>query len=136
LTVFCTLIACDSQPSLIGQYLKNFKEIGGPRCTIIVVLPQYACTACTASTFNWLKSNNDNSYWVITDDLKYEGLPQVIIESDRDRMVQHNPFINKAYVSIFMDDVVIKTKPIGIEDLDDLGQIFLSLKQECGVSVL
>lgn len=133
MTVFCTLIACDSPPSLSGQYLKNFKEIGGPNCTIVVVLPRYACTTCTASTFNWLKSNNDNSFWVITDDLKYEGLQQVIIESDRDRMVQYNPFINKAYVSVIMDDVVVKTKPIGIEDLDDLGPIFLSLKQECGV---
>jgi len=78
-----------------------------------------------------MASNSDETTWVITDDIKFEGLPQVIIETEEDKIVQYNPYVNMVYFTLFKDGVFIKTKPISIKDLDNVGQIFNGLKSEC-----
>jgi len=128
---FCSISACDSSPNLVTQYLKEFNVIDSGTCTIILVLPKYACQECTRKTFEWMASNSDETTWVITDDIKFEGLPQVIIETEEDKIVQYNPYVNMVYFTLFKDGVFIKTKPISIKDLDNVGQIFNGLKSEC-----
>ena len=124
--------ACEKENSLVIDYFENFAQIDLDECQVIFVLPKYACTFCTKTTFDWLEnSKGDKAPWIITDITLYEGMDKVLVDANKDRIGQYNPYVDKAYVTSVKDSEVISIKEIGLADLENLSEIFVAMMNDC-----
>jgi hypothetical protein len=124
--------ACEKENSLVIDYFENFEQIDLDEGQVIFVLPKYACTFCTKTTFDWLEnSKGDKAPWIITDNKLYEGMDKVLVDANKDRLEQYKPFVSKAYVSSVKDGEVISIKEIGLGELGNLAEIFAGMINDC-----
>lgn len=128
---FGIIIACSrSEPNLPRDYVTRFIDIDSLDCTTVLVLPEYACIECTRFTYDLVKEGKPRkNFWIITDDVRFREGKNVIIDTEKDRIVRYNPFVSRAYFVKFRNGRLDVVKSIGSDNLDSLQLIYSSMVQ-------
>jgi hypothetical protein len=58
-------------------------------------------------------------------------MDKILVDANKDRLEQYNPFVSKAYVSSVKDGEVISIKEIGLAELENLAEIFAGMINDC-----